>query len=193
MRKVVFLDRDGTINIDKAYVYKIKDFEFINGVIDSMKKFADMGFEIVIITNQSGIARGFYTEQDLEKLNNWLIKTLDEKGIKILDILYCPHHPKGKIEPYNIDCDCRKPNVKLFINAVKKHDIDLDNSYAIGDKMRDLEICKKSNCKGFLIGNNEKSTVVEQVKENKNSNIFYFENMLGVAEKIEEYQREKAL
>lgn len=189
MRKVVFLDRDGTINIDKAYVYKIEDFEFIEGVIESMKSFIKLGFEIIIITNQSGIARGYYTQQDFKQLNLWLLKTLEAKGIKVLDVFYCPHHPSGNTKPFNIDCDCRKPKTKMFEDAVQKYDIDLDNSYAIGDKIRDLKICNMSNCKGFLIGNNESNQVIKELRKNENSNMFYAKNMLIASKKIEEIQR----
>lgn len=171
--KAVFLDRDGTINIEKNYLYKIEDFEFLDGVIESLKKLCDAGFLLVIVTNQSGIGRGYYTEEDYEVLNNWLLKILDENGVKIAASYFCPHLPDASIDKYRMDCNCRKPKLGLFEQAVKDLNIDLDNSFAIGDKIRDLAICEKSVCKGFLISENEKKEIIEKVKNNEIKNVRY--------------------
>ena len=151
MNKAVFLDRDGTINVEKNYLYKIEEFQFLPGVIEGLKKFQSAGYLLIIITNQSGIARGYYTEQDYYKLTEYMLKKFENYGIYITDVLYCPHHPQGSVEHYKKDCNCRKPKLGLFYEASKKWNIDLDNSIAIGDKFRDLEICKNTKCRGFLI------------------------------------------
>ena len=151
MQKAIFLDRDGTINIDKNYLYKISDFEFLPGVLESLKKLSDAGFLLFIITNQSGIARGYYTEGDFAVLNRWFISELNKHGIIITDIYYCPHHPEAKVEKYRISCDCRKPKLGMFYKAISQYNIDLNKSFAVGDKERDLEICKKTPVRGILL------------------------------------------
>jgi len=130
--KVVFLDRDGVINKEVGYLHKISDFKFINGVFDSCNFFFSLGFKLIVITNQSGIARGIYKEEDFYKVNNWMINKFQEKGISILDVLYCPHGP-------NEGCECRKPKPGLFLNAKKKYDINMKKSWMIGDKETDIE------------------------------------------------------
>ena len=154
-QKAIFLDRDGTINVEKNYLYKIEDFEFLPGVIDGLKKLQDNGFLLVVVTNQSGIARGYYTEEDLKKLNEWMISTLEQSGIHISAIYYCPHHPEALNEKYRKKCDCRKPEIGLFLKAARDLDIDISKSYAIGDKIRDLQICSSSMidnpAKGYLL------------------------------------------
>ena len=152
MNKAVFLDRDGTINVEKNYLYRIDDFEFLPQALDGMKMLYDAGYLLIIITNQSGIARGFYTEEDYEKLTDHMKQVCSDYGVEFTDILYCPHL-KGAIVPeYDKECDCRKPATGLFKQTIEKYDIDLSESYAIGDKMRDLTICIDTSCRGYLIG-----------------------------------------
>ena len=156
--KAVFLDRDGTINCDKKYLFKREGFEYLCGVKDALKCFSDAGFLLIIITNQSGIARGFYTEHDYSVLTDWMLSDLKNDGIEISAVYFCPHHPKASILQYKKDCDCRKPKTGLFLKAVADYKIDLSQSYAIGDKERDVAICKESDCKGFVLysGKNER-------------------------------------
>ena len=135
--KVVFLDRDGTINKDKNYIYKKEEFEFIDGSIDALKLLIQHDFNLIIITNQSGIARGFYTEDDYNKLNDWMLSELKSNNINILDTYYCPHFPNGLIKKYALTCNCRKPKTELFKKAIKKYSVDEKHSWAIGDKSRD--------------------------------------------------------
>ena len=149
--KAVFLDRDGTINVEKHYLYKVYDFEYIDGVIDGLKALSDMGYLLVIVTNQSGIARGYYTEEDYLKLDQWMKDDLEERGIKLAGSYYCPHLPDGVVPEYAVDCDCRKPKPGLFWEAVKDLNIDMDHSFAIGDKERDLSICNESGVMGILL------------------------------------------
>ena len=157
MEKIIFLDRDGTINIEKNYLYRVEDFEFEVGVIEALSIFQERGFKIIIITNQSGIARGYYTENDLNILNQYLINLLKEKNIIIDGIYYCPHHTSG-IEKYNVDCKCRKPNIGLIDKAQKKYEIDFFNSYFVGDKISDLEVAIQLGMKPILVetGNGKK-------------------------------------
>lgn len=150
MHKAVLLDRDGTINVDYGYVYKIKDFKFIDGVIEGLKILNDLGYYLIIITNQSGIGRGYYQIKDFEKLNKYMINTLRENGIIIKNVYYCPHIS-------NDECECRKPKLGLFYQAIKDYNIDIDNSYVIGDKERDLALSDEENIHGILLSDKSKS------------------------------------
>lgn len=142
--KVIFLDRDGTINKDFGYVYKKEDLEFLPGVVEGLKLLQDNGYMLIIVTNQSGISRGYYSLDDYNIFNNYLINELKKYNIEIKDVYMCPHRNED-------NCECRKPKTQLFWNAIKKYNIDLDNSYAIGDKERDLTICDETNIKGILL------------------------------------------
>ena len=163
MNKAVFLDRDGTINVEKNYLYRIEDFEFLPGVIEALKSFQRAGYLLIIITNQSGIARGYYTENDFQKLNNWMIDTLKKQGVFITDVYFCPHLPDAQKEKYRKECRCRKPRLGMYEQAIIDHSISLSESYAIGDKIRDCAICENTSCKGFLVAKNEKSEVIDAV------------------------------
>lgn len=134
MNKALFLDRDGVINKEKNYLYKIEDFEFIDGVFETCKYFQDKGYLIIIITNQAGIARGKYTEDDYQILTDWMIKEFEKKDIKISKVYHCPHHPD-----FSGECECRKPNPGMILQAQKDFDIDLSQSILVGDKNSDIE------------------------------------------------------
>ena len=184
MNKAIFLDRDGTINVEKHYLYKIEDFEFLPGVIEALKKLQEAGYLLIIITNQSGIGRGYYSEKDFEKINNWMIANLKDQGVTISAVYYCPHLPDAIIPQYRKQCNCRKPQLGLFKKAIKDFNIDLGQSYAIGDKIRDCAISEHSSCKGFLIGNNEKPEIVKDLKLGRKCNIFYANDLLTCASQI---------
>lgn len=184
MNKAVFLDRDGTINVDKAYLSKIEEFEYLPGVIQGLRMLQDAGFILIIVTNQSGIARGYYTEENFLELNKWMLSDLRKKGIKIAKVYYCPHHPNGKIEKYKLDCNCRKPKLGMYEEAIEDFDIDLSRSFTIGDKIRDLAICEKTSCRGYLISDLEKENLVDGVKNGKYRNIEYAVDLLTAANKL---------
>ncbi len=134
MQKALFLDRDGVINVEKDYLYKIEDFEFIDGIVELCRYYQDNGYKIFVVTNQSGIARGYYSEDDFAKLSKWIIKEFSKYGIDITKIYHCPHHPD-----ISGDCECRKPKPKMLLDAEKEFDLDMKNSIMIGDKERDIE------------------------------------------------------
>lgn len=184
MNKAIFLDRDGTINVEKHYLYKIEDFEFLPGVIEALKMLQDAGYLLIVITNQSGIGRGYYTENDFKVLNDWMVNTLKEKGIVISAVYYCPHLPDAKILKYRKDCECRKPKLGMYYQAIKDFNIDLSQSYAIGDKIRDCEICKTTVCHGFLISQNEGAEIISAVKSHQFKSIEYCKDLSECAMSI---------
>ncbi len=134
MNKALFLDRDGVVNVEKDYLYKIDDFEFIDGIFELCKYYQNLGYKIFVVTNQSGIARDYYNKDDFEKLSAWLLNEFDKNGINIQKIYFCPHHPD-----INGSCKCRKPKPGMLLEAAKEFNIDLSQSIIIGDKERDIE------------------------------------------------------
>jgi D,D-heptose 1,7-bisphosphate phosphatase len=138
MNKAVFLDRDGTLNIDYGYVHKIDDFHFIEGSIEALKKLKEMGYLLVLVTNQSGIARGYFTEQEFLQLTEWMDWSLADRGVDLDGIYYCPHHPEAKLAEFKQDCDCRKPKSGMLLQAIEELNIDPARSIMIGDKVEDL-------------------------------------------------------
>ena len=138
-KKAAFLDRDGVINIDHAYVHTPEEFCFIPGVFEACRKLQSMGYLLIIVTNQSGIGRGYYTEEDFQTLCDWMRKEFSREGVKISDIFFCPHHPEKALEPYRCDCNCRKPKPGMLLTAQKKWDIDMKASLMVGDKTADMQ------------------------------------------------------
>ena len=142
--KTIFLDRDGVINKEVNYLHKISDFEFIEGIFEALTYFQELGYVIIIITNQSGISRGYYTENDYKILTLWMLEQLKEKGNKILDIFHCPHDPK-------LNCDCRKPKPGMINQAIKKYNIDIENSWMIGDKETDIQAAHAAGIQNTIL------------------------------------------
>jgi D-glycero-D-manno-heptose 1,7-bisphosphate phosphatase len=143
-KPAVFVDRDGTICFDKHYLGDPAGLELIPTVVDGLRKLTKAGVPIIIVTNQSGVARGYFTEETLIKIHKDLVKILEKQGVSILDVFYCPHMPDA-------GCDCRKPAPGLLLRASKKHGIDLSKSYVIGDRMMDIEMAHKVNARGILV------------------------------------------
>lgn len=139
MNKALFLDRDGVINIEKHYLYKIEDFEFVEGIFEVLKHFQDNRYLLIIITNQAGIGRGYYTEKDFNTLNNWMLEELKKRDILITKVYYCPYHPEHGVGQYKKDSFDRKPNPGMILKAKKEFNIDLSKSILIGDKESDIE------------------------------------------------------
>lgn len=131
-RKAVFLDRDGVINIEKGYVFKIEDYEFQAGVFEALRHFASKGYLLFIVTNQSGISRGYYSESDFFNLTDYVESSMEAQGVKIAKTYFCPHSSDDV-------CECRKPQPGMFFKAQREFDLDMQNSWMIGDKESDIE------------------------------------------------------
>jgi len=152
MKKALFLDRDGIINVDKKYICRQEDFEFIDSIFELCRFFADKGFLIFIITNQAGIGRGYYTDKDFLILTEWMKEQFKLNGIIISDVYYCPHHLDYGIGKYKIDCECRKPKPGMILKIANRYDVDLVNSVLIGDKIGDIKAGESANIENnFLI------------------------------------------
>jgi len=134
MQKALFLDRDGVINIEKDYLYKIEDFEFIDGIFELCRHYTELGYLIIVVTNQSGIAREYYNVDDFSSLTLWMQNEFLKRDITLQKVYFCPHHPDISGE-----CSCRKPKPGMLLSAQKKFNIDMKNSILIGDKERDIE------------------------------------------------------
>lgn len=182
--KAVFLDRDGTINAEKNYLYRIEDFEYIPGVKVALKKLQEAGYLLIVVTNQSGIGRGYYSEQDFKTLNDWMLMDFAKEGIDVSKVYYCPHLPDATVEQYRMECLCRKPALGMYERAMQEFDIDMKSSFAVGDKIRDCAVCEVYGCKGFLVGNNEKEEVVNAVICGEYKNVKYAEDLYHAANKI---------
>lgn len=134
----IFLDRDGTMNVDKGYVHEIDNFEFIDGAIEAMHELKKMGYALVMVTNQSGIARGLFTEETFMQLTEWMDWSLADREIDLDGIYFCPHHPDAIVEEYRQQCDCRKPQPGMLLSAQQELNIDMAASYMVGDKIDDM-------------------------------------------------------
>ena len=166
MKKAIFLDRDGTINVEKDYIYKSEDLVFEEGTIEALKTFKNLGYILIVISNQSGIARGYFTEEDLNIFNNNMNEILKKNGVEITEFYCCPHHPDG-IGEYKKVCECRKPNNKMIEDAIKKYNIAREKSYMIGDKTSDIGAGLKSNLKTVLVKTGYGLKDMEKIDKNE--------------------------
>ena len=137
MNKALFLDRDGVINIDHGYVYKIEKFEFTEGIFDLLRLFLAKGYLLFIVTNQSGIGRDYYSEEDFQKLTAWMSEEFKKENIHIVSVHHCNHAPEE-------NCACRKPQTGMVDEILSQHAIDLENSWLIGDKQSDIDLARNS-------------------------------------------------
>jgi D,D-heptose 1,7-bisphosphate phosphatase len=153
MRKntAVFLDRDGTINEEVGYLDRLDKFKVIPSAYEAIRLINESGMKVVVISNQAGVARGFFTEDFVKITHEHLETALRKKGAYIDKFYYCPHHPTEGIGPYRQVCNCRKPAPGMLLRAAQDLNIDLTRSYLVGDRFRDIEAAKKAGVKGVLV------------------------------------------
>ncbi|SEA65122.1 D-alpha,beta-D-heptose 1,7-bisphosphate phosphatase [Desulfuromusa kysingii] len=149
--KAIFLDRDGTINVDKGYLYRCDEFSFLPGVPQALKRLQDAGYLLVVVTNQSGVARGYYQMSDVETLHRYMQEQLLGFGVMLAGVYVCPHHPEGVVERFSCDCDCRKGKPGMLLNAAQDLNINLPQSFMVGDKISDLEAGHRAGCCPLLL------------------------------------------
>lgn len=155
LKKACFLDRDGIINIDSGYVYRIEDFIFIEGIFELCHIYQKEGYLLIIVTNQAGIARGYFTEKDYQNLNSWMLEEFNKKAIHITDVFYSPHHEKHGIGGYKQVSMDRKPNPGMILSAKEKYNIELTQSLLLGDKESDMIAGERANIGRLIFINNK--------------------------------------
>ena len=153
--RAVFLDRDGVIIEDVPYLSSTEKIKLISGAAQGIRLLNKLNFKVIIITNQSAVARGLVTEEELSEIHKELIRKLEDQGAKIDALYYCPHHPQGRIKQFRKVCVCRKPSPGMILKAAKEYSIDLGSSYMIGDKLSDVQSARKAGCIPILIDNNQ--------------------------------------
>ena len=178
LKRAVFLDRDGVINHDAGYTSSISDFKFIEGIFELVQTAIQQDFLVIVITNQAGIGRGFYSEQDFLNLTAWMLDQFKDAGSPITDVFFCPYHPKYGINEYKIDSVDRKPNPGMIIKAAEKYAIDLPASIMIGDKASDMQAAQAAGINNRWLFN------VDQIQESLNSYETQVIFSLGEANKL---------
>ena len=147
----VFLDRDGTINVEKDYLYRVEDFEFIPGAPEAIKRLKDAGFLVIVVTNQSGVARGYYSLDDVARLHEHIREELAKHDTSVDAFYVCPHHPDAAVKELKKECNCRKGAPGMLLRAAAEHCIDLSRSYMVGDKLADIEAGEGAGCSTILV------------------------------------------
>ena len=184
MQRAIFLDRDGTLNYDsKEYVKSVDEFKVFAETPAAIKKLTRAGYLIIIITNQSGISRNYFTEAELARMHSKLFKKVEAAGGRIDAIYYCPHHPDD-------NCDCRKPGIANIQKAVEKFDIDLSNSYFIGDSAKDIAAGNRAGCKTILVKTGVKDYSPDALEKWEPQPDFIFDNILQAAQSITDEKQE---
>ena len=154
-KPALFLDRDGVINKDKKYIYKIDDFEFIDGIFDLIRVANNNNYLVIVITNQAGIGRGYFSNKDFHRLNDWMLKVFQSNELLVDKVYFCPHHPNHGVGKYKKDCFNRKPNPGMILKATDDFNIDLNKSILIGDKISDIEAGISAQIKTIFLLKNE--------------------------------------
>ena len=147
--KAIFLDRDDTLIEDPGYISNPKQVKLLDGVPKALISLKNLGFKLIVVSNQSAIARGIITEKTLGTIHDRLRQLLAEEGAFIDGIYYCPYHPDGVVPKYRKESNCRKPNPGMFLKTAEEMDIDLSQSWAIGNSLRDIEAGKRAGCEGL--------------------------------------------
>jgi D-glycero-D-manno-heptose 1,7-bisphosphate phosphatase len=151
LHPAVFLDRDGTINVERDYLHRVEDFAFIPGAPEAIRRLKAAGFLVIVVTNQSGVARGYYPREAVCRLHEYLQGELRKSGAAIDGFYVCPHHPTEGVGDYRLDCNCRKGAPGLLLQAASDHRIDLRRSFMVGDKLADIEAGVAAGCQPILV------------------------------------------
>lgn len=151
MTKAVFLDRDGTINEEMGYINHVSRFKIFDYVPQAIKLLNEAGYKVIVVTNQSGVARGYFSEELVNKLHQSLIENAKESSAEIDKIYYCPHHPTEGLGKYRLDCECRKPKTGMIEKARREFNLDMSSSYLIGDRYKDIVFGKKTGLHSIMV------------------------------------------
>jgi D-glycero-D-manno-heptose 1,7-bisphosphate phosphatase len=174
MDKIVFLDRDGTINQEVEYLHRPEDLVILPGVADALSRLKAQGFKLVVVTNQAGVARGYYKEEDVVSLHHTLNQLLSKEDAVIDQFFYCPHHPVHGIGEYKKECHCRKPETGMFEMAEAYFSVDKAHSYMIGDKLLDTEAGRRYGVNSILVGTGYGQDIYSSMTEEEKEKSFEF-------------------
>lgn len=147
----LFIDRDGTLVLPRHYPRRPDELQLYHGLGFGLRRLQEAGWRLVIITNQSGVARGYFSQDDLDAMHDHLGRRLDALGVQLDGVYYCPHHPEGVVPEYSVACDCRKPAPGLLLRAAAELDIDLAASWFVGDILDDVEAGNRAGCRTVLV------------------------------------------
>lgn len=150
--KAAFLDRDGVINVDNGYVHDPSSFELCQGAIDACRKLHLAGYKLIVVTNQAGIGRGYYTSAQFHEFTQWLEVIFREAGAPITATYHCPHHPEKGLGEYLKACECRKPAPGMLLRAISDYELDASGSFLVGDKQSDIDAANAAGVRGYLVG-----------------------------------------
>jgi D-glycero-D-manno-heptose 1,7-bisphosphate phosphatase len=187
-RKAVFLDRDGTLNKNTHYLIDFGDFELLPGVLDGLLLLQKMGYRLFVVSNQSGVARGYFTYRAVEELHVKVRDLLAVHGIHVEELVFCPHHPEGKIEAYAKDCDCRKPKPGMIRNLAAKYEIDIAESIMVGDNLSDAMAGINAGVSAVWLRPEPESGQAGKQVDNP-PNIKEFVSLLAFAESLQDIDR----
>lgn len=189
--RVAFLDRDGILNVDKGYLYKIEELEWMPNAIMAVKLLCSLNYKVVVVTNQSGIARGYYTVEDMEKLHRYMAQEIAKAGGKISHFYYCPHYKEGIVPEYAVECNCRKPKPGMILQGIRDFNANLDESFVIGDSRKDVDAATAAGLKGFLYMGGPEGDIADFVWKVLETNLNIMENLSVVDIDSYEYMLKK--
>jgi D-glycero-D-manno-heptose 1,7-bisphosphate phosphatase len=183
-KPAVFLDRDGTINQEVGYIRDLNNLSLIPGAAEAIRNLNQLGIPVVVVTNQSGVARGYYPESWMEQLHGRLKALLAAEGAQVDGVYYCPHLPDGEVPEYSIDCDCRKPEPGMLEQAAKDLNLDLSHSFMIGDKATDIDVGLRVGCKTILLRSGYGEQVLKGEYQHIPKSDYVFDSLIESYEQI---------
>ncbi len=151
MKKACFLDRDGVVIVEKNYLSDIAEVELEQGAAEAIRLLKEHGYMVIVVSNQSGVARGYFGEEQVRAVNAQIDRLLAAQNTAVDDWFYCPHHPKGTVPTYAVDCSCRKPEPGMLLQATRKHELDLTRCFMIGDKVSDIQTARNAGCAASVL------------------------------------------
>jgi D-glycero-D-manno-heptose 1,7-bisphosphate phosphatase len=177
LKRALFLDRDGVINVDIGYLHRAEDCVFVPGIFELVRQARKAGFDVFVVTNQAGIARGYYSEETFAAFTGWMLEQFATEGAPITQVYYCPHHPTAGIGGYGIVCECRKPAPGMLLRAAGEHHVDLGASVMVGDSLTDMQAAKAAKVgTSYLFG--------DAVVEDLDSGVVRVNDLLDVATRL---------
>lgn len=183
-RPAVFLDRDGTINVEVGYLSRPEDLRLINGSARAIRRLNEAGFLVVVVSNQSGVARGYFGEAAVERVNGAMARRLGRRGARLDAVYYCPHYPEGVVQQYRRECDCRKPAPGMIRRAEQDLGIDVARSYVVGDHRGDIELAKNVGARSILVVTGHGADELHKLNEDGIKPDWVVNNLAGAVDRI---------